>query len=207
MITGYVPDTYDRIKLQSLIQVLDNKKMNNYRNRSLSKSWYKRAKHEDILQLRKNLHNYFANILKVKADDIIWTCPKAWQNKLRGAGYITVRQLTKDERKLPCREREQLQKRLSCWVACNARATNDYGDRGTLAYCCNMYCNPFITRYFELKSKKDNLDISVDQDMFALSCMLQWIWRSRIRNGQPITIYIPSERMRKLFLMWLYGGF
>lgn len=33
--------------------------------------------------------------------------------------------------------------------------------------------------------------------------MLQWMWRSQIRNGKPIDIYIPSERMRELLNNWI----
>ena len=33
--------------------------------------------------------------------------------------------------------------------------------------------------------------------------MLQWIWRSRIRKGENINIYIPSMRMRQLLKNWL----
>jgi len=43
----------------------------------------------------------------------------------------------------------------------------------------------------------------LDQDMFALSVLIQWVWRSRIRNGEPIFLYLPSERMRILLNKWL----
>ena len=33
--------------------------------------------------------------------------------------------------------------------------------------------------------------------------MIQWIWRSRIRNDQDINIYIPSVRMRNLLNSWI----
>ena len=39
----------------------------------------------------------------------------------------------------------------------------------------------------------------VSQDDFALSEMVQWVWRSAIRDGKPITLYIPSDRMYQLF--------
>ena len=51
----------------------------------------------------------------------------------------------------------------------------------------------FITHY----------DINFDEDLFALSALLQWIWRSQIRDGKPIQIYIPSERMRGLLKGWI----
>ena len=46
-------------------------------------------------------------------------------------------------------------------------------------------------------------EIEIDQNMFALSEMLQWIWRSAIRDGKEIWIYIPSKRMRTLLENWI----
>jgi hypothetical protein len=59
--------------------------------------------------------------------------------------------------------------------------------------------NPMEERFFSQR------DIHVDQDLLALSDLLQWIFRSRIREGQPIEIYIPSKRMRTLLYKWLDG--
>ena len=33
--------------------------------------------------------------------------------------------------------------------------------------------------------------------------MLQFIWRSAIRNGEEIWVYIPSIRMRNLLKQWI----
>ncbi|MCT9509257.1 hypothetical protein KTJ05_18660, partial [Acinetobacter baumannii] len=37
--------------------------------------------------------------------------------------------------------------------------------------------------------------------------MVQWIWRSAIREGNPINIYVPSSRMRSLLQRWLNDEF
>ena len=37
--------------------------------------------------------------------------------------------------------------------------------------------------------------------------MVQWIYRSQIRNGKPITVYVPSRRMRELLIDWLNGKY
>ena len=47
----------------------------------------------------------------------------------------------------------------------------------------------------------------VKEDVFALSEMVQWIWRSAIREGNPINIYVPSSRMRSLLQRWLNDEF
>ena len=83
------------------------------------------------------------------------------------------------------------------FLACNARATNKYAECYNLAYCVNIYLHPAISQFFYQKG------IKVDEDLYGLSEMIQWIWRSRIRNGEKINIYIPSIRMRTLLKSWL----
>jgi len=46
-------------------------------------------------------------------------------------------------------------------------------------------------------------NIIIDQDIYALAEMLQFIWRSAIRDNKPINLYIPSRRMRELLIHWL----
>ena len=41
------------------------------------------------------------------------------------------------------------------------------------------------------------------KDAYALTELIQWVWRSRVRDGHPITLYLPSPRMRKLLKDWL----
>lgn len=33
--------------------------------------------------------------------------------------------------------------------------------------------------------------------------MIQWIWRTAIRDGKEIDIYVPSRRMRELLEQWI----
>lgn len=44
---------------------------------------------------------------------------------------------------------------------------------------------------------------NINQDMYALSVLVQWIFRSAIRNGEKISIYIPSQLMRFLLTQWI----
>ena len=55
----------------------------------------------------------------------------------------------------------------------------------------------------DVKQFVDHYNIEFDEDLFSLSALLQWIWRSQIRDGKPIEIYIPSERMRILLKVWM----
>ena len=56
---------------------------------------------------------------------------------------------------------------------------------------------PGISSFFAMRGYE------IDPDRWALSEMIQWIWRGAIRKGQPICLFVPSYRMRKLLLDWL----
>lgn len=141
---------------------------------SLSSTWFKNKDNIPLIKkLQKNIYNYFRNKVNAKSESIMWTTFKDSKSKLSGKGY------TKG------------------FISCNARATNEYANRYNLAYCINVFQNPIINKFFSIK------DIKVDEEKYALSEMLQWLWRSQIRNGKEINIFIPSSRMRDLLKMWL----
>ncbi|MNC64554.1 hypothetical protein D3C75_1147700 [compost metagenome] len=57
--------------------------------------------------------------------------------------------------------------------------------------------NPVEKKFFE------QYRVTVDEEAWALSELIQWVWRSRIRDNESISIYIPSTRMRDLFFRYL----
>jgi hypothetical protein len=87
------------------------------------------------------------------------------------------------------------------FLAFNTRATNAYRNVEALAYPMNVYQHGDVRSYFEEQG------IATSEDLYAISTLVQWLWRSRIRQEprQPVTIYLPSERMRGLFLEWLWS--
>lgn len=141
---------------------------------ALSKSWYSsNSKTAVMKQLKNNVLNYFHNIVNASSKDVLWTTFKDYKPQINGKGY------TKG------------------FLSINARATNLYKERKYLCYLVNVYFNPMIKGFFQDRG------IEVDEDGYALSEMLQWIWRSAIRDGNPIWIYIPSSRMRGLLQNWI----
>jgi hypothetical protein len=84
------------------------------------------------------------------------------------------------------------------FIPINAKATNDYAHKTSLAYLANVYYHTIIKQFFQKKG------LPVLEDLHALSEMVQWIFRSAVRNGQPIKVFIPSPRMRSLLQDWLY---
>lgn len=161
---------------RKLIHIHDDAKMNMIGDSefSLSMSWYKRNENNNLMnQLKKNTVNYFNNILKSKSSNNIWTTFKDFKELIAGKGY------TKG------------------FVSSSMRATNDYQDRTAIAYLVNKFFNPYVKQFFL------NHNIEVDEDGYAVSEMLQFIWRSAIRQGNEINIYIPSKRMRNLLIKWI----
>lgn len=194
-------DTLDkefRQHFKALVSICENKGL--HKKRTLSVSWFKSASPDSLKQLKNDIGTYYNRVLKnAKASngDIMWTCPADFKTKLSGKGYTYSRPMTKKEKELPERERKEVEKRLSCFVPCNSKATNIYGNRWALAYCINMSQNPLIIGFFE------DCGVEFDRNAYALSCLIQWMCRSRVRNGQPISIYIPSKRMRDLLIEWM----
>ena len=164
--------------MENKINILVDDKLNSIGddNYSLSSSWFDKPKNKPLIEkMRKNLENYFGHKIKGKGKDNMWTTFKNKSGKLQGRGY------TKG------------------FVPLNSRATNSYMDKYNLAYVANRFINPIMKGFFIERN------VRVNESMFALSEMLQWIWRSRIRQGESINIYVPSKRMRNLLLDWLNG--
>ena len=176
--TEYSP-TVKSVDYKSLIHIYDDDKLNAIGDmpNALSKTWYMRhcATPDSVVikKLKGNIYNYFHNITNSKSGQTLWTTFVDYEKRIKGRGFA------------------------STCIACNLRATNMYRDRTTLVYAINKYLHVYVKGFFIQNN------ISVDEDGYALSEMLQWIWRSAIRDGKPIWIYIPSSRMRGLLQQWI----
>lgn len=162
---------------RKLIHICDNDKLNQIGELTtdLSKNWFLRNKNNSVVlpQLKKNLFNYFHNIMNSPVGNNMWTTFKDFRKALSGKGYSKG------------------------FLPSNSRSTNAYKDRTCVAYCLNKYINSAIKTFFNSK------DIDTDEDTYATSEMLQFVWRSAIREGNDIWIYIPSRRMRTLLQQWI----
>lgn len=168
--------------LRGLIHILDEPKLNAIGDGrfNLSHSWYKRhteenrnTEHPEIVQLRKNMFNVLKNRWEAKQSEIMWSVYKEFRDLFNGGGYN------------------------QSFLPFNKRATNDFSSRKYLAYCVNISPNTLEVMFYR------NRGITIDSDMYALSTMVQWLFRSAIRNGEEIYLYLPSVRMRSLLTQWL----
>ena len=167
-----------RLELRDKIHILEHKKLNAIGDRKywLSLQWYKRSRRDKtggIEQMRNNVWNYFKNIVGCKQDECLWTTYKDFTGLVGKKGF------------------------KSSFITYNKRACNEYANRKYLAYCINLFARPWEEKFF------NEHGISVDSDMYALGYLIQWVFRSAIRKGEEVWLYIPSRRMRTLFQTWL----
>ena len=185
--TGEKKEYISKYDYRKLINIIEDEKLNMIGDSvsALSKTWYKRNENNILLkQLKNNTLNFFNNkpIVyndktckweKSKSSNNIWTTFKDYKEQISGKGYAKG------------------------YIPSNMRASNEYRDRTAVAYLVNKYFNPFIKNFFVSNG------VEVDEDGYAISEMLQFLWRSGIRDGKRITVYIPSRRMRELLKNWI----
>lgn len=161
--------------IRSLIHIIDDKKLNDagHERTNLSLTWYTNASRMQIDRIRRNLTNYFKHKVPSSVDQRMWTAYKDVKGRLSLAGGV------------------------SSFVSYNIRGTNKYRDRTVLAYLVNVHLVPHFKSYFKAHG------IRINERKYALSEMLQWIWRSAIRDGKEVWIYVPSKRMRSLLIEWM----
>ena len=178
--------TVEKKQLHSYIN--SNKKAVN-----LSYSFYttqiqEEQNHIVLTQLKNNIKNVIENIFKlpIKERRIMWTIYKEYTD------LIVKKQFDKPK----CRHLN-----IDNFVSISSKGTNDFADRNILIYLVDRYINPVLKNFINSKCQK--LNIEFDENLYSLSELIQWIWRSQIRNSKPIYLYIASLRMFNLFNDWL----
>ena len=163
-----------------------------------TKTWFtEKAKSSQINELKNRMRGFFETDMKADTDDIMWTCYKDYAPKLARDDKDGFRYIDENSPK------NKGKKENRCWVPFNKRSTNKYSNKHVLAYCVDPHPHVYLERYINEELKKQHRRNRFDRDKYALSEMLQWIWRSAVRNGEEINIYIPSPRMRELLESWL----
>lgn len=146
----------------------------NGRNRSyLSISSISRKNKSQIKKLKNDTAYVLKRQFKTNSDVNAFTTFKDFKDKLSSNGY------------------------KKGFIAINARATNSHAHKKSMAYLGNRFLNPEIKNFFISNGSP------IHEDQWALSEMIQWIWRGCIRNNELMNLYIPSFRMRNLLYIWL----
>ena len=160
--------------LADLIHIIDHRKLNAIGEDYYALSSSWCSKNPDgVDKMSKHLFNYFTNLTDAPTCNRMWSCYKNIKPKLSRKGY------TKRH------------------VSFNIKATNDLRNCDVLAYPVNLFVNVGIKIFYR------QYGITISDNAYALSTMIQWIWRSAIRDGKEIYLYLPSSRMRKLLEDWM----
>ena len=188
---------YDnREKLKDMLDIYEDNgksKLNsnyarNVNNTTLSSTSLKNMSNENYERLKKNIETFFKNSCKARTKDVFWTTLTSVAPNIRGKRN-TFKQSKGNN--------NSYDKNKCNFLSHNARATNFYGERKYCAYVYNRFMHPIEKAFFE-----DN-NVVVNEDLLALSDLVQWIFRGSIRNNIPMKIYIPSIRMRTLLYKFL----
>lgn len=140
---------------------------------ALSKGWYTKNAPKRDV-VYKNAYNYLKNICKSTVQEAAYSIFKEYKNP------------------------DQLKRYENGFIAMNCRGTNRFGNKTNFAILVNIYMHPSIRNFFMKHGCGE-----IDEDGFALNQLMQLIWRSAIRNGKPVNLYLPSSRMRTLLTDYL----
>lgn len=171
---GYTPEYVSH--LGDMLHVIESGRINDIGDDyfALSMNWFKKSDEEETDRLRRNVANCFKNIWSdIPADERLWATYNKEKAHMQGKGYT------------------------KSFLTFNAKATNAYRNRTHLVYMVNVFMNVNDKKFYQKHG------IEVDEDLFALSIMVQWIWRSAIRDGEEVYLYIPSSRMRNILINWI----
>lgn len=175
----------DLVSLINFVETPSTRKVKRY---NLTKYWYEKTATKSELDLVAKAIISVARKCNVKADDLLYTMPKdvviKSPSSRRKTGYLKINRYSPEE----------------CFLYSSCRATNDYKHKNTIVHAYNRYPNIAVDRYLK------DYEQQVDQDQFALAEMLQWIFRSCIRDGRVINLCILNTRMYNLFINWLREG-
>ena len=173
-----------------------------WRNTAFSSSWYEdKATADDYKELNKTIRNIGdAYGCKGKPELFGYTLPKSAlgkrsdKKKIQPVGYKHTECLIDADGEAI---EGTVDKRRSGHIPCNARASNEYASKTVMVHAYDRHPHIALCNYLR------GVGVSHSKERFAINELVQWLWRSAIRNGQPIHVAILSKRMRELFINWL----
>lgn len=169
-------DSYEQLEeFKQLLNIYQGKANNILGYNAFSKTWTDNLSKRNSIKIVNTTTNIFKRVFKTKSNENAFTTFKSCRSKLSGKGY------TKG------------------FIAINARASNNYKHKKSMAYLGNKYFDPQTINFFRER------DIKLNEDLWALSELIQWVWRGCIREKKEMNLYIPNSRMRKLLIDWLNG--
>jgi hypothetical protein len=168
----------------SLINLFSTNLVDQVRKYSLSYTWYYNADSNKLKEVASAIRSACRKHGFTK-DFIGYTLPKDSINpERRSKNRILVRGFTKEV----------------CYIPSTIKATNNLSHKTVMVHAMSLHPNLSVEKYLR------NYGQTINKDLYSLSALLQWIWRSRIRKGQSIELCILSDELLALFNSWLDGN-
>ena len=81
------------------------------------------------------------------------------------------------------------------WVPNTTRGTNNYSHFSHAIYLYEQNANPVLLQCLDANTKPFG-------DAYALTEMVQWLWRTRSLRGEAVDVYMPAKKMRMIVERW-----
>jgi hypothetical protein len=157
-----------------------------------SKQTSYKAKSKEVRSIRNALKNLKQRDLAgVDLKNLIITCAKQNWFHRSGSSY--------NEAKPSLFSIDSRMFKGANWLPNTTRGTNDYLHCTHAIYLYEQNANPILLNWLNANDAQFKSD-------YSLTEMVQWIWRTRVRRGEPVHVYMPSKRMRGLLQAWLTLG-
>lgn len=153
-----------------------------YLNTIFSSNWYKNNYKDEVTFKRIKASIVTQLQENMSKGKTFWTTFKKYKHLLEGKGYTRA------------------VKGVEPFVPKNMRASNEYAEFTNCLYTVNVY--PDLTLVHHLHQ----FGITVDKDGYALSEMIQFLFRGSIRQHKEMYILVLSNRMRNLLENYLLSN-
>ena len=159
---------------------------------SLSKSWWVNAKKEEREEISKCILSIVRS-KKLDRKDFFYTAPKDYVSKDKGFDIARIGKEAVTDKN------GEVSEITRTFIPCNARSTDMYRNKEYAIQCYNLFPNQAVKAFIQ------GHNLPVNDDVFALNMMLQWLFRGCIRKkgDEKLKVAILSRRMSVLFKKWL----
>ena len=164
-----------------LITDLQRTEQGLYYRSAFNVTWYQRQTDETLSAVKASIETTLKK--QMPKGEVFWTTFKDYRHKLTGTGYTRAKKI-RGELREP-------------FVSKNMRASNEYRDCVNCIYTVNIYPNG------SLDSHLAQFGVHINDDLYALSELVQFVFRGCIREHKDMWVYILSERMEGLLKEWL----
>lgn len=128
---------------------------------------------EIINVIRESCYDFYRKKCKAEPDDVMWTTYPKMKEKLTPRGLN------------------------HSFVSFYKKENDHFSHKSCCLYLSHPEVNTSIKQFFE------NKGIVINEDLYSLHHLIEWMFQSRLQQKQPINVFIPSIKMRALLEKYL----